>query len=70
MWSHLEMLSEYLKEVGIAKTEINKSKAQLYLEKAIELLDIADETSKTTSFNRIIKQNEIKNLLKQTLSNN
>lgn len=70
MWNHLETLSEYLKEVGIAKTENNKIEAQLYLEKAIELLDIADEASKTTSFSRIIMENEIKDLLKQTLSNN
>ena len=61
--SHLGLLSEYLKEVGIAKTKIDKSDAHLCLQKAIELLDIADETSKTMSFDRINSKSEIKNML-------
>lgn len=61
--SHLELLSEYLKEVGIAKTKIDKSDADLYLQKAIELLDIADENTKALSFDRINKKIEIKKLL-------
>ena len=60
---HLETLSEYLKEVGIAKTETNKSEAQSYLAKAVELLEIADEVSKTMSIDRINKSSEIKKLL-------
>lgn len=64
---HLETLSEYLKEVGIAKTEINKSEARLCLEKAIEFLDIADEISKTTSFDRINKKSKIKNVLQHNV---
>lgn len=61
--THLDTLSEYLKEVGIAKNEINKNEGQLYLEKALELLDITDDTSKTFSFDRMNKKSEIKNLL-------
>jgi len=60
---HLETLSEYLKEVGKATTEINKSEAKLYLEKAIELLDIVDEISRTISFDREDKKSEIENVL-------
>lgn len=66
---HLETLSEYLKEVGIAKTEINKNEAQLCLKKAIELLDVADEISKTMSFDRINKKSKLKNVLQQQLKN-
>lgn len=65
--SHLETLCEYLKEVGLAKTEINKTEGQLCLEKAVELLDIADEISKTMSFDRINRKNEIKNVLQQRI---
>lgn len=64
---HLETLSEYLKEVGIAKTKIHKKEAQLCLVKAIELLEIADEVSKTMSFDRINKSNEIKNMLQHNI---
>ncbi len=63
---HLELLSEYLKEVGAVKTKIDKSDAQLCLQKAIELLDIADEISKTMSFDRINKKGDINTVLQQT----
>ena len=62
---HLETLSEYLKEAGKAIAESNKNEAQSYLEKAIELLDIADETSKTMSFDRVNKKNKIKTVLQE-----
>ena len=65
--SHLELLSEYLKEIGIAKTKIDKSDAYLCLQKAIELLDIADKISKTMSFDRISKKSEIKNVLQHNV---
>lgn len=64
---HLETLSEYLKEVGMAKVEINKSEVPFYLEKAIELLDIADEISNTMSFDRINKKRKIKYMLQHTV---
>lgn len=65
--SHLELLSEYLKEVGIAKTEIDKSDAHLCLQKAIDLLEIADEVSKTMSFDRINRKSEIKNVMQHNV---
>lgn len=65
--SHLELLSEYLKEVGLAKAKIDKQYAHLCFQKAIELLDMADEISKTVSFNRINKKSEIKNVIQQGL---
>ena len=61
--SHLETLSEYLKEIGKVQIEKNSDDAKIKLNKASELLDIADEISKTMSFDRINKKNEIKNLL-------
>ncbi|WP_435263802.1 hypothetical protein [Tenacibaculum sp. nBUS_03] len=64
---HLELLSEYLKEVGLAKSKIDNSDAHLCLQKAIELLDVADEISKTMSFDRINKKSEIKNVLQQNV---
>ena len=62
---HLEILSECLKEIGKGEIEKNKQATKVKLEKAIELLDIADEISKTMSFDRINKKNEIKNVLQQ-----
>lgn len=64
---HLELLSEYLKEVGIAKTRMDKNEATLCLQKAQEFLDIADEISKTMSFDRINKKREIENLLQHCI---
>ncbi|NLX72413.1 MAG: hypothetical protein GXY94_03805 [Bacteroidales bacterium] len=63
---HLEILSECLKEIGKGKIEENKKDAKMKLEKAIELLDIADEISKTMSFDRINKKKEIENVLQSS----
>jgi len=49
---HLEILSDYFKELGDSKMSINKSEAKTILTKAIELLEIADEISETMSFAR------------------
>ena len=65
--AHLEILSECLKEIGKGKIEENKKDAKMKLEKAIELLDIADEISKTMSFDRINKKKEIENVLQQRI---
>ena len=65
--SHLELLSEYFKELALAKIKIDKSDPDLCLHKAIELLDIADEISKTMSFIRINKKDKIKNMLQHSL---
>ncbi len=62
---HLEILSEYLKEVGILKIKTNNIDGKIWLEKAIELLSIADEISKTMSFDRINKKHKIENMLQQ-----
>ena len=61
MAGHFELLSGYLTEIG--KTKTTKAEMDLYFKKAIELLDIADEISKTVSFERMNKKNEIKNVL-------
>lgn len=64
---HLEILSECLKEIGKGEIEKNKTDTKMKLEKAIELLDIADEISKTMSFDRINKKKEIENVLQQRI---
>lgn len=62
--THLEILSEYLIEHGKAKT--NRTEQELYFTKAIMLLNIADEVSKTVSFVRMNKKDEIENMLQQS----
>jgi len=62
---HLEVLSEYMKEIGEEEIHENKKEAKRKLEKAIELLDIADQISNTISFDRINKRKEIENILPQ-----
>jgi len=64
---HLEILSEYLKEMGMVKNRANIGEAKLCLEKALELLDVADEISNTLSFDRINKKTKIENMLQQNL---
>lgn len=59
---HLETLSEYLTEIG--KTKTTKVDIDLYLKKAIELLDYADETTKTISFDRVNKERKIEMIKK------
>lgn len=61
---HLEILADYLKEIGIEKLKENPLTARVWLEKAIELIDIADELSETKSYDRINKKNELIDLLK------
>lgn len=60
---HLETLSAYFKEVGLEKLKTSKSQGRLYLVKALVLLEIADEVSKTISLDRIDRSTEIKNVL-------
>jgi len=64
---HLEILSEYLKELGATHSDTNKTEAKSCFEKAIELLDISDEISKTLSFVRENKKAEIQKSLDQIL---
>ncbi|MAX78546.1 MAG: hypothetical protein CL843_00020 [Crocinitomicaceae bacterium] len=60
---HIETLAEYLKELGKSEMDTHKENATLKLKKAMELLDIADEISKTISFDRMHKKNTIAALL-------
>ncbi len=60
--NHLELLAEYLKEVGLAKRKNEKNDAYLYFQRAIELLEIADRKSKTISYRRINTIKEIKRI--------
>ena len=64
---HLEILSECIKEIGKVEIEKNIKDAKMKLEKSIELLDIADEISKTMSFERINKKKEIETVLLQRI---
>lgn len=60
---HIETLAEYLEELGKSEMDTHKENATLKLKKAMELLDIADEISKTISFDRMHKKNTITALL-------
>lgn len=60
---HVETLSDYLKDIGLFKKKTNDSEFQLYLSKALELLEIADDISRTMSFDRNRKKTEIRDLL-------
>ncbi len=62
---HLEILSEYFKELGDSKMSINKSEANLFLSKTIELLEIADEISETISFTRENEKTILQNKINQ-----
>ncbi|TRX62578.1 hypothetical protein FNH22_00340 [Fulvivirga sp. M361] len=60
---HLEDLSEYLAEIGHSTIENDPHTATLKLEKAVELLELADEITKTVSFDRMDKMARIERLL-------
>jgi len=60
---HVETLSDYLKDIGLFKKKTNDSEFQLYLSKALEFLEIADDISRTMSFDRNRKKTEIRDLL-------
>lgn len=62
---HLSNLAEYFTQIGKSMSDLDKDKAKVYFEKAVELLDISDEVSKTTSFNSMHKKDEIKKHLQQ-----
>lgn len=59
--SHLEILARYLTQIGSAQTIALEK--QRYLQKAINLLQIADELSKTFSFERASQLERIHALL-------
>lgn len=60
---HLEMLAAYFKEAGEALINTQTDKATAYLNKAVELLEIADETTQTISLIRMNDQKIIRSLL-------
>ena len=60
---HIEGLSGYMKEIGMEEND--KTKASICLKKAIVLLDIADEISKTLSIDRVNKKKNMEKLLQE-----
>lgn len=60
---HLEILSDYIQQVGKSESHVDQMKARQCWSQAIMLLDIADELNKTASFDRIAKRSQIENLL-------
>lgn len=60
---HIEIIADYLKASSTAEHEVDKQKNQLKLDKALELLQLADEVSQAVSFSRIQKKKEITLLL-------
>lgn len=60
---HLEVLSQYLRAIALQANASEDPETKLYLEKAIDLLDIADEVSGMLSFERIHHKLEIEKLL-------
>lgn len=63
-FEHIEVLSEYLTEIGKVQMEQNRENAKRIFIKAIELLDISDGISQTMCFTRMDKKSNIENLLK------
>lgn len=59
----MEALSDYMLSVGRSLIDSEIEDARLYLSKALELLGIADEISKTLSFERVNKITSIQSLL-------
>ena len=51
---HFEILSEYFIEISKAAKEIHQEDSEMWLKKATELQDMAEEISKTVSFLRLI----------------
>jgi hypothetical protein len=62
----LEILSDYLTEIGKLKLTDNPADAERYLRKSVSLLSVADDFSKAVSLKRI-HQKEIIEYLLQTL---
>ncbi len=60
---HFELLADFLFDFGKAHLELDKPDAKSYLQKALELLDIIDDTSKTFSLDRMNKKNALHSLI-------
>lgn len=59
--THIEIIAEYLTEIGKVKTDTTESK--IYFNKAIDLLDSADEVSQAFSFERMNQRKKIESYL-------
>lgn len=57
--NHFEKLAEYLKEIGMRNSTNDREKANNYLKKALELIDLEDELYETMSFSRMKLRKEI-----------
>ncbi|MEH6405846.1 MAG: hypothetical protein V7767_01060 [Leeuwenhoekiella sp.] len=62
---HFEKLGDYLTKVGELQLESDKTKAKQDFEKVIEINELADEISKTFSFDRMNKNIRVKNQLEK-----
>ena len=62
----LEDLSDYFRTIGESKIN-HPSEAKVYFEKAIELLELADEVSAMFSLNRMYKRKKLKTLIKEEI---
>jgi len=60
---HIEQLAQYLMEVGKFELNGNYSKGCETLKKAIMLLDLTDEISKSASFERMEMKNQVENYI-------
>ncbi len=59
----METLSRYFEKIGVINMKFNSEIAEKYLLKSIELLELADETSETISFERLQRKSGISKLL-------
>ena len=60
---HLELLADYLYEVGESKIDFDKRFAENHFIKSIDLLEFADEVANTVSLDRLNKKTKIENML-------
>ena len=61
---HLEIISSYFEEIAETLIIKGNAKGKVYLSKSLELAELADELSKTISFERMNKKSHIENLLR------
>jgi len=62
-FGHFEQLALYLKEVGLHELDRDKRKAKNYLVRSLDLLNAADEISRSASFERMELKSSINGLL-------
>ncbi|MEL6626723.1 MAG: hypothetical protein AAFS00_02150 [Bacteroidota bacterium] len=63
---HMEILSKYLEETGLAMMEETPEEGKAYLHQALAMMDMIDETTKTFSFERMHRRAKIKEMLGET----